>query len=258
MIPYYEVPDLPVLGARFHPFGFLVAVGVLVGHWILSSRAKSLGLGPPARVDLFVVVVFASGFLVGHMFDAVFYHPESLRQDWRELFMIHHGLSSFGGVLGAVLGGRLYIRAYKLDPWVWTDLCTYSFPFGWFFGRMGCAAVHDHIGRPSESLLAVRFPGGPRFDLGLLEFLLTPLLIALVVWVSRRTARPGMISGALALGYSLLRFPLDFLRATDLGLDSDRRYGGLTPAQYACVATALLGAAIIYRARRDPPLRDPA
>lgn len=255
MIPYYEVPDLPVLGARFHPFGFLVAVGVLLGHWVLSSRAKSLGVGPSSRVDLFVLVVFASGFFVGHVFDAVFYHPESLRLDWREVFMVHHGLSSFGGLLGAVLGGRLFIRVFKLDAWVWTDLCTYSFPFGWFFGRMGCAAVHDHIGRPSESLLAVRFPGGARYDLGLLEFLLTPLLIALVVWVSRKTSRPGMISGAFAVAYSVMRFPLDFLRSTDLGADSDPRYGGLTPAQYACVFTLFLGLWIIHRARRRAPLR---
>jgi phosphatidylglycerol:prolipoprotein diacylglycerol transferase len=255
MIPYIEVPDLPVMGARFHIFGFLVAVGVLLGHGVLSARAESLGLGPASRVDLFVVVVFACGFLVGHMVDTVFYHPEALRQGWQELFMVHHGLSSVGGVFGAVVGGLLFLRAYKLDPWTWTDLCTYSFPFGWFFGRMGCAAVHDHPGRLSDSPLAVRFPGGARFDLGLLEFLATPLLIALVVWVSRKTSRPGMISGALCVAYALVRFPMDFLRATDLGPEGDRRYAGLTPAQYACLGGVVLGAWVLHRARRNPPLR---
>lgn len=257
MIPYYEVPDLPLFGARFHPFGFLVAIGVLVGHYVASRRAKALGITPASLVDLFVLVVFAGGFVAGHMLDTVFYHPEALRQDWRELFMIHHGLSSFGGIIGAVAAGLAFIAVKRLDPWVWADLCTYAFPFGWLFGRLGCAVVHDHPGRLSDSPLAVRFPTGARFDLGLMELAFVPLLIALVVWVSKRTKRPGMISGALAIAYAVVRFPLDFLRATDLGAEGDPRYAGLTPAQYACVGSVALGAWILHRARAHAPYESP-
>jgi phosphatidylglycerol:prolipoprotein diacylglycerol transferase len=257
MIPYFEVPDLSIGSARFHPFGFLVAVGVLLGHGIVARRARTLGIGPAWEVDVFVAVVFACGFLVGHMFDAVFYHPDTLRQDWRELFMVHHGLSSFGGLLGAVGGGLLYLKVRGKDPWLWADLCTYAFPFGWLLGRLGCGVVHDHIGRLSDSPLAVRFPTGARFDLGLLEFALVPVMIAAVAWTARRTKRPGMISGALAVTYPILRFPLDFLRATDLGPESDPRFHGLTPAQYACFGSLALGAWLLHRARRNPPHEAP-
>jgi phosphatidylglycerol:prolipoprotein diacylglycerol transferase len=258
VIPAIDFSDFRVFGVTFHTFGLLVALGVLLGHQVVVRRARELGLASVARVDRFVLVVFAGGFLAGHMLDTIFYHPDVLRRDPWELLMLHHGLSSFGGITGGVLAGLVYIRLHKLDAWVFTDLATYAFPFGWLFGRMGCAVVHDHPGRLTDSPLGVRFPGGTRFDLGLIELALTPLLIALVVIVARRTRRPGMISGALAVAYPLMRFPLDFLRATDLGPESDPRYGGLTPAQWACLGMFVMGVWMLAASRTHAPLPAPA
>ncbi len=258
MIPHIDFAEFRIFGVTFHTFGFLVALGVLLGHHMTARRAKAMGLEPVGLVDRFAVTVFAGGFFFGHFFDAIFYHPDTVARDPLELFKIHHGLSSFGGIVGAVGAGLVFLRVKRLSPWVFADLCTYAFPFGWLLGRAGCAVVHDHMGRRSDSWMAVRFPDGPRFDLGLVEFALTPLLIAVVVVVSRRTRRPGMISGALAVTYSVMRFPLDFLRATDIGPDSDPRYYGLTPAQYACVGLLALGAWLLYHARENPEWVAPA
>lgn len=253
MIPYISATEVKLFGLTFHAFGFLVAIGVLLGHWVIVRRAHQLGLRPMSVVDGFTLTIYVAGFVAGHMLDTIFYHPEVLREGLSELFMIHHGLSSFGGIIGSVLGGTLYIVWRRLPRWVFADLATYTFPFGWLLGRAGCAVVHDHPGRLSSSALAVRFPDGARFDLGLIEFALTPLLIALVVAVSRKTRRPGMIAGSLAVAYPLMRFPLDFLRATDLGPDSDPRYAGLTPAQWACFAFMAFGVWILRRAATHAP-----
>lgn len=253
MIPYFDIANFTIRGVTFHTFGLLVAIGTLVGHGVAARRARTLGVGRANVVDLFVLWIFFWGYVCGHMLDVVFYHPETLRQDPWELVKIHHGLSSFGGIFGAVSSGLVFLYVKRLDRWVFADLCTYAFPFGWLFGRAGCALVHDHKGRLTDSWLAVRFPEGARYDLGLLEWCFIPLLCALVVWVSRATRRPGMISGALAVGYASVRFPLDFLRATDLGSESDPRYGALTPAQWACLFTFGLGVWILLRARRNPP-----
>jgi phosphatidylglycerol:prolipoprotein diacylglycerol transferase len=114
----------------------------------------------------------------------------------------------------------------------------------------GCAIAHDHKGHLTDSWLAVRFPEGARYDLGLIEWSFTPFLCALVVYVGHRTKRPGAVSGALAVAYALVRFPLDFLRATDLGEESDRRYAGITPGQWASGATLCFGVWALSHARR--------
>jgi phosphatidylglycerol:prolipoprotein diacylglycerol transferase len=53
--------------------------------------------------------------------------------------------------------------------------------------------------------------------------------------------------------YAPARFLLDFLRATDVARP-DRRYLALTPAQWACLATAALG---VYLWRRPAPPSPP-
>lgn len=257
VIPYIDLSSFTFAGATFHTFGLLVAIGVLVGHAIVSRRHRQLKLGASSEADWFCLVTFTSAFFFAHVFDVLLYRPDLLRHDWRELFMIHHGLSSFGGFAGTVVGALSWIRLRNLPPWVYSDLGAYAFPFGWLFGRAGCAIAHDHKGRRTDSWLAVRFPDGPRYDLGLLEFALTPLLIVLVTWLARHDRRPGMITGALAVAYAILRFPLDFLRATDLGVESDPRHLGLTPAQWACFVLLAVGLWVLSVARHHQPLPEP-
>ncbi len=258
MIPYVDLANFTIAGATFYTFGLLVALGVLLGHAIVSHRQQRLGLGPSREADLFCLFTFAVAFFFAHLVDVIFYRPDLLRRDWRELFMVHHGLSSFGGFIGTIVGAVVFLRARGLPFWSYSDLAAYAFPFGWLLGRAGCAVAHDHKGRLSSSWLAVRFPEGARFDLGLLELALTPLLVAVVITVDRHDRRPGMITGALAVAYAIIRFPLDFLRASDLGAESDPRHLGLTPAQWACFALLAAGVGVILSARRRPPRALPA
>jgi len=61
---------------------------------------------------------------------------------------------------------------------------------GWVFGRLGCTTAHDHPGRHTGFLLAVRYPDGPRFDLGLYEFVFT-LILTIVLFRYARHPRPA-------------------------------------------------------------------
>ncbi len=244
VLPYVQIPDF----GPIHPFGVLVVIGILVGAKLASMRAKTLGLDPE-RFSSLVFWTVLSGIVISHVLDTIFYYPRLvIEQPWRVL-MIWQGLSSFGGFFGAVVGFVLYSRRYKLPMWKSADAIGYGLPFGWFFGRMGCSVVHDHPGRFSDSFLAVNFPGGPRLDLGLLELLLTPILIVAVVIVGRRTKRPGSIITTISLIYPLIRFPLDFLRAP-VWDGGDVRYFGLTPGHYASIGLFLLGLVLFFRSRR--------
>ena len=123
---------------------------------------------------------------------------------------------------------------------------------GWIFGRLGCTTAHDHPGRHTDFFLAVRYPEGPRHDLGFDEFLLTLVMTAILFAYAKKPRPAGRIIGLFATMYAPIRFGLDFLRATDVARP-DERYGGLTPAQWACMGALAVG---IWLLRRPSPLLD--
>jgi phosphatidylglycerol:prolipoprotein diacylglycerol transferase len=137
----------------------------------------------------------------------------------------------------------------------YSDNIMSMFPVGWVFGRTGCATAHDHPGVLSDSWLAVQYPGGGRFDLGLLELLLTIPLMLAFLWLARKPRPWGFF---LALGcttYAPLRFALDFLREHDnvpgdIRGAIDPRYFYLTPAQWECFGMLALGLFLLQHVLR--------
>ncbi len=258
VIPYFSIPDGHIGPLPIHPFGLLVATGIIVGHRLAMKRAEVLGLD----LEKFEKLVFwtvLTGIVLSHMLDTIFYHPQTLRENPLELIMIHHGLSSFGGFFGAGIGYFVYSRMHKVDVWRSADAIAYGLPVGWLFGRTGCTVVHDHPGAPSNSFLAMHFPARPQlglpagnyFDLGLLELMCTPVLVAAAFFVASRTKKPGAVIATIALIYPVIRFPLDYLRMPDPN-GGDVRYFGFTPGQYACILCFVLGLYIVRRTWKLP------
>lgn len=295
MIPYIHVPDLElgpfsVFGRELgpltlHPFGLLVATGVIIGTWLATWRARQRGLDLD-KLNSFITWMLVAGFLGGHMLDQIFYHPaEVLKRPW-SLFLLWEGLSSFGGFIGGVIGivmwkyfeavpvyrtplftiSKLKRRAQTMPILPFCDLILSVFPVAWIFGRSGCSVVHDHKGMaaPADHLFAVafgrpdplrtihlgsielRFGDSPHFDLGLLEMMFTVVLATLLALTWRRKLTTGSYIAAVAMAYAPVRFAMDFLRIRDVE-NADPRYGPFTPAQWACIALFVFGLVMVRR-----------
>lgn len=258
-IPYITLPEIPIIPAiggndaiTIKPFGTLVAIGVYVGWLIAHRQAKRLGFSIEKFSQL-VGWVLAGGFIGGHVFDVLLYHPQRvfdapLGEALKDLLFIWRSQSSFGGFMGATLGMLAWKQRFKVKSVLpYCDTIASSFPVGWVFGRTGCSVAHDHPGLKSDHWLAVQYPGGGRFDLGLIEMVVTiPLAVGLLV--AMRRPRPwGFYLGVMALYYAPIRFGLDFLRARDVR-DPDVRHFGLTPAQWLCVLLFGVGVVMMTRA----------
>src|SRR5271165_4953265 len=103
MIPYIHVPDMHIGPLPLHPFGILVATGVLVGSSIATRRARGLGYDL-VKLNSFVTWMLVAGFVLSHFLDELFYHwDDVLKRPWI-LAMPWEGLSSFGGFVGALIG----------------------------------------------------------------------------------------------------------------------------------------------------------
>jgi phosphatidylglycerol:prolipoprotein diacylglycerol transferase len=249
VIPFVELPalDLP-FGQRLDVFGVLSTVGVVVGAIIAERAARWYGPGDPAPLREVVPWLVGLGLVGGHAMHVFVYHPELLTPGDRWLVLrVWDGLSSTGGVLGGLAGLVIAFRRLGRPAGPYLDALALGTAPGWAIARVGCFLVHDHPGVRTDSWLAVAFPGGPRYDLGLCEVFVLAAIAAALFALSRARLRQGRLMGWLAVLYSPARFGLDFLRATDLPF-ADRRYAGLTPAQYVVAALFVVGLWLLLRA----------
>jgi phosphatidylglycerol---prolipoprotein diacylglyceryl transferase len=278
LIPYLHVPELPLSFLKYipllnqaidplhpptiKPFGTLVAIGVYIGSIVAMRHARERGLNEK-KMSEFIFWTVGIGFIGGHVLDAIFYHPESVRRDPLYLIKLWEGLSSYGGFIGALCGALAWRFSRKEPILGYIECVASAFPLAWVFGRSGCATVHDHPGRLSDAWFAVKlhqistvpdawFAGRSslsgiyhgRFDLGLIEMVLTiPLALAFWILWKRKPQRPlGFYVGIMCAAYAPVRFVLDFIREDEHDLlGGDPRYGGLTPAQWACFALLAAG-----------------
>ncbi len=248
LIPWFELPSLSLGPFTLQSFGVLSALGILAAVQLAARGARELGRDPQIILDFAVVGVLA-GVVGGHLVHLFFYHPEELREPLR-ILKIWEGLSSMGGLAGGILGAAWYFRRRRVRFADYADAFALGVAPGWGVARVGCFTVHDHPGVLTDFFLAVRFPDGPRHDLGLYEAILLFAIGALLWVLHRRDLLRGRLLHLLALTYGAGRFLLDFLRATDVAY-ADGRQLGLTFAQYFGLALVLWGAVGLLR--RPPP-----
>ncbi len=114
------------------------------------------------------------------------------------------------------------------------------------------------FGHTTTFFLGVRYLGGVTregplevgsviHNTALYEIILLAPLAALLFTLARRRAAAGVMTATFLLWYGTQRFLTDFLRAYD------QRVGGLTGAQYLCLAMIVAGLILAARIRRHSP-----
>jgi phosphatidylglycerol:prolipoprotein diacylglycerol transferase len=230
-----------------YTFTALMGIGVLVGFFLAVRRGAEWGI-PRERVALFSLFMIV-GAIIGARFGSVLYKPDLVRKvftDPGEVFVHFHGIASFavyaGGLVGALLFFLLKCRSIP-GSLKFLDIEGFALPFSSFFGRLGCALVHDHPGRLSDGWLAVSFLDGSRYDLGLLEAIFLLLVSGVFLLLRRQRHRAGFFFILYCFTYAPFRFLLDRLR------EAPPQYFGITVDQYAAALTILAGIVTIYLSR---------
>lgn len=293
--PWTLVENLPLIDKplQIHSFGMLVAIGLITcltaGSW---RGEKKLGISGESFQN-FGFFLIAFGWTFSHVFNVVFYEPEKLAEDPMILFNVFGSISSYGGLLGGIIAVFIWKALHKeMDLLKWADHAAWTIPTAWFFGRMGCATVHDHPGAiaPESWPLAFAFPEYnslgevvgtvPRHDLGFYEMLWWGVIVATVFWLDRKPRPKGIYLGVVFMMYAPVRFILDFMRvwpqSTSGDIDvnpfvgffldllhvqpevytygGDARYLGLTPAQYVSIGIFTAGLIIFLKVKDNPPM----
>ncbi len=242
LFPYIETGGWHLGAFAFAPFGALVAIGLASGYLVASWRARLNGIGRESFAKLSLWVI-AAAFLGGHLAKFAY-----VTDGWRVilaqpsiLLNIFQGQASFGSFIGGYLASLAFMLWNSVpyrDWFLYADAGCFAVPFGWSIGRVGCYLLHDHPGIRTSSFLGVQYPGGTRYDLGLLEVLFLIALGALFLFLDRKPRPRGFYYVAFLLCYGPFRFWLDTLHV------DPPRYGGWTVDQIASTLM-IVGAAVI-------------
>jgi phosphatidylglycerol:prolipoprotein diacylglycerol transferase len=195
------------------------------------------------------------------------------------------GLVYYGGVTAGFIVGALFLRYKKIPVWRIGDLVAAPAALGLAFGRMGCflngccfgkiaqnfplAMRYPHIEEPARSSCEPATSGSPAFMLHekmhlvpadavrslpvhpaqLYEVALDIALFFILSWMWKKNKYSnGVILGMLGVGYSIIRFFMEFFRG-----DEKPYFAGLTV--YQVLSMLLLVASVIFikTRRSDTP-----
>lgn len=275
MLPYFAQPTLELGPLTLHAFGVIVAAALLLGMEVGRRRLAAVGASLGADDERLVWYVVGGGLLGAHWFSLIFYFPETLLNDPWSLLRIWEDLSSFGSMVGGLIGVALFLRQRRRmtarQRWLLIDVVVYAFALALTLGRLACTVAHDHPGTVTDFPLAISLQSDaarafitdvyaaagraaelpPAADLATLGFhdlgwyeliYLAVVVTPAMIWAARRRPAPGSLLLLFITLYMPARFLLDFLRV------SDAHYYGLTPAQWAALAF-LAAAPMLWRKR---------
>jgi phosphatidylglycerol:prolipoprotein diacylglycerol transferase len=243
MLPYFHFSTINLGPITIQVWGLWVSLGLVAAIVLAYKLAQKYLLSENVILDMATWAVIGA-FIMARVFHVIFYepyyyvtHPAEIIKFW------NGGASSLGGFVGAFFAVWIFAKIKKFS---WRELLPYfdvaavSLWLGWGIGRIGCYMINDHPGMLTNLFFGVNYPGGARFDLGLMDSMLGFVLfiIFFVLFKKLIKIRWGLVAGLSFMSYAVVRFFLDFLRATDIP-EPDARYWNLTPAQWGMIAVVI-------------------
>jgi phosphatidylglycerol:prolipoprotein diacylglycerol transferase len=251
--------EIGPVAIRWYALAYIVG---LVGGWLMArdiAKRDSVWGGvarpsPESLDDLLVYVAFGV-ILGGRLGYVLFYNLDFFIDNPGQVVAVWQGGMSFhGGLAGAVGGVWLFARRQKLSPLTVADICAVVAPVGIFLGRIANFIKPELWGRTTDVPWGVIFPGAgplPRHPSQLYEAALEGALLLIVLLMLVRAGwlrRPGMLTGAFAVGYGIARIICEFFREPDPQLGF--LFGGATMGMVLSAPLIAVGFAFIARARR--------
>jgi phosphatidylglycerol:prolipoprotein diacylglycerol transferase len=220
------LPRLFHLGNFSMPtYGFLVAMGVLLGLWISVRNSQRQGIDPEKAWNLGILVVLCGiiGAKVLYILVDLGYYTAHPREIF-SLGTLQAGGVFSGGLVAALAAAIWYVRAHRMPALATCDAFAPGLALGHAIGRVGCFAAGCCWGKPTQSFWGVTFHN-PLAN----AWVGTPLGVALeptqlfesavelansfiLTWLLKRKKFDGQVIGAYLFLYGIARYFLEFLR----------------------------------------------
>ncbi|HZS38084.1 MAG TPA: prolipoprotein diacylglyceryl transferase [Polyangia bacterium] len=254
-----------------HSYGVMLALSLVVGWQITLSLCVKDGMERKTMERCYVWTAAAA--VAGSRLLYIFTNLDRIDSFWEIFKVWQGGLVAYGGFIGGFLGSTVYCRLKGIRLLAWADCAVPSLCTGLMITRIGCLLYGCDFGKVWDSKWAIHFPAGsPAFQQQRVEGLLGPnaitslgvhptqlyeslnglILLGLCFLVRRVRTFSGQVFVAWMMGYAVLRYFVEVLRA-----DEERgNIGPLSTSQFIGVTTFLIGAVLLVwlysMYKRDP------
>lgn len=239
-------------------YGLLYVAAFGVGWWLIPSlaRARALTLTRAQRLHLltWVAVAVVVGGRLGY---AGLYEPTLLFDPGRLVRVSSGGMASHGGFVAVSLALVWWARRERISLMALADVVVIPVALGLTLGRLGNFINQELYGTLSALPWAIAVTGveGLRHPVQLYAVGKDILLAAIGWWGIQRRLRPGLVAGQFLVGYGLLRFLIEYVRAQEVSLI---HLGALafTRGQIYTLGVLALGLLVLAMSRRAVNPRD--
>src|SRR6478609_1126299 len=254
-----------------YSYGLMLALSLIVGWYITLALCERDGMDRTVMGRCYMWTAGAA--LAGARLLYVFTNLDRF-DNFLDIFKVWQGgLVAYGGFLGGFVGAWVFCKVKGIRLLAWADCAVPSLCTGLMITRIGCLLYGCDFGKPFDGKWSITFPAGsPAFNQQRVEGLLPPsalhslpvhptqlyeslnglILLGLVFLVRRYRKFSGEMFVAFTMGYAILRYYVEILRA-----DEQRgMIGPLSTSQFIGVTTFLAGAALLAylfaRYRKNP------
>jgi phosphatidylglycerol:prolipoprotein diacylglycerol transferase len=237
--------------------GLFSLLGILAAARVGQLLLRGEGVSGDRIYDMAVWMVIAG--LIGARLLFVWENYKFFEGAWQRVFLINEGgISQWGGIFGALLGGYLWCRRHGVDYRQVLDAAGPANAIGFAIGRIGDVINGEHHAIASNLPWAVEYvnentlgePGKAVHPEVAYEMIWDLLVFgtAMITYRAFKARLPPGVTGLIWLSvYAAGRFFLSFFRADSLLF-------GLRQAQWASLAMILVSvvAIAIWMRRRTP------
>ena len=230
-------------------YGFLIAVGFLIGIALASREAKRVGINQQAVLDLAFYIIL--GAIIGSRLFYVITHPEYFRANFLDAFKVWEGgLTFYGGFIMAFAVAFFMIKKHRLPACQTLDLFAPSLAVGILFGRLGCFFAGCCYGRLCTYPWAVTFTNPqslaelnvPLHPVQLYAAAGSAITLAVLLLLKKRKTFHGELALVWIMLYSGCRLFEELFRGGQRGDLVFNRY----PSSQVMALVLLVAAAIVF------------
>ena len=228
--------------------------GILIGWWlgkkILIKKTNSTTSSLKEEFDNLITYLIIGIILGGRLGYVFFYNLNFYLENPLQILMVWEGGMSFHGALfGVVVTSFIFSKKNSIPLFLISDLLSICAPIGIFFGRISNFINQELIGRQTDFIISIRYPGEEitRHISQLYEAIfegMIPAIILIILFLKKKT-KYGILTAIFLINYAITRFLIEFIRQPDtqLGLKLDF----FTQGQILTIPIFLLGFIILYK-----------